>query len=74
MYFLSNLPHYEFIYEDDFVKMPPNGLGYEQCGFYCTSFSNRYVVYFCSLFSILSLLPALLIAVVGGSVFCSIHF
>jgi len=26
MYFLSNLPHYEFIYEDDFVKMPPNVL------------------------------------------------
>jgi hypothetical protein len=25
MYFLSNLPHYEFILEDGFVKMPPNG-------------------------------------------------
>jgi hypothetical protein len=41
-----------------------NGLGYEQCEFQCYSFSNRYVVYFYSLFSFLSLFPALLIAFV----------
>jgi len=45
--------------------MATNGLGYEQCGFYCTSFPNRYVVYFYSLFLILLPSPALFIAVVG---------
>jgi hypothetical protein len=44
--------------------MCANGLGYEQCGFQYYSFSNHYVVYFYSLFSILLLSPALLIAIV----------
>jgi len=55
-------------------RLAGNGFGYEQCGFCCTLFPNSYVVYIYSLFSILSRLPALLIAVVVARFFSLLSF